>query len=78
MRDHGRPTLKPERQSNGKPSASDFASRCSGIEVTDVWDSKDAFEQFAAEQIGPITADVGIPGPPQITFHEVHNYLTAG
>ncbi len=49
-----------------------------GIQVTDVWDSKEAFEQFAAEQIGPLTAEVGIPGPPEITFHEVHNYLTAG
>ena len=49
-----------------------------GIQVTDVWDSKEAFEQFAAEQIGPITAEVGVPGPPEITFHEVHNYLTAG
>lgn len=49
-----------------------------GIQVTDVWDSKEAFEQFAAEQIGPITAEVGVPNPPEITFHEVHNYLTAG
>ena len=30
------------------------------------------------ETIGPITAEAGIPGPPQITFREVHNYLTAG
>jgi hypothetical protein len=50
----------------------------SGIRVTDVWESKDHFEKFAAEQIGPHTQAVGVPGPPKITFHEVHNYLTAG
>ncbi len=46
--------------------------------MTDVWDSKEEFEQFAAEQIGPITTAAGVPGPPELTFHEVHNYLTAG
>jgi hypothetical protein len=49
-----------------------------GIRVTDVWNSREQFEQFAEEQIGPITAAVGIQGPPQVTFYEVHNYLTAG
>jgi hypothetical protein len=49
----------------------------SGIRVTDVWKTKEDFEAFAQEKIGPITAEVGL-GPPQITFHEVHNHLTAG
>jgi hypothetical protein len=49
-----------------------------GIRVTDVWRTREEFDKFAAEQIGPITAEVGIPGPPQITFYDVHNYLTAG
>lgn len=49
-----------------------------GIRVTDVWRSKEAFEQFAQEQIGPATAKVGLPHPPEITFYEVYNYLTAG
>ena len=49
-----------------------------GLRVVDVWASKEQFERFAQEKIGPITAEVGIPGPPRITFHEVHNYLTAG
>ena len=48
-----------------------------GLLVVDVWDSEEAFEQFAAEQIGPYTAEVGI-GPPQITPYEVHNFLTGG
>ena len=48
-----------------------------GIRVTDVWRTREEFDKFAAEQIGPITAEVGIPGPPQMTFYDVHNYLTA-
>ena len=48
-----------------------------GIRVTDVWESKEAFEKFSEEQIGPITQEVGI-SPPTIQFFEVHNYLTAG
>jgi len=46
--------------------------------VTDVWADRETFDRFAEERIGPITAEVGIPGPPRITFYEVHNYLTAG
>jgi len=49
-----------------------------GIRVTDVWESREIFERFAQEQIGPITASVGVGDPPQITYYEVHNYLTAG
>lgn len=49
-----------------------------GIRVTDVWESRDVFDTFAQEKIGPITQEVGIPAPPDITFFEVHNYLTAG
>lgn len=50
----------------------------SGIRVVDVWESRDHFEKFAAAKIGPLTAQVGIPAPPKITFFEVHNYLTKG
>jgi hypothetical protein len=49
-----------------------------GMRVVDVWETKEQFERFAQEKIGPISAEVGIPAPPTITFHEVHNYLTAG
>jgi hypothetical protein len=50
----------------------------SGLRITDVWESKAQFEKFAQEKIGPITQEVGIPGPPETTFFEVHNYLTEG
>lgn len=48
-----------------------------GIRVVDVWESREQFQDFADNQIGPITQEVGIPNPPQIRFHEVHNHLTA-
>jgi hypothetical protein len=48
-----------------------------GIRVTDVWESREQFDQFATEQIRPITAEVGVPRP-EVTFYEVHNYLTKG
>lgn len=48
-----------------------------GIRVTDVWNSKGEFEAFAQEQIGPITAEAGLNAP-EVSFYEVHNYLTAG
>ncbi|MGZ4168828.1 MAG: hypothetical protein ACXVRW_11250 [Solirubrobacteraceae bacterium] len=49
-----------------------------GIRVTDVWETREQFDEFATDQIGPITRDVGIPQSPEVSFHEVHNYLTAG
>jgi hypothetical protein len=49
-----------------------------GIRVTDVWETREEFDAFAAAKIGPLAASVGIPGPPKVTFYEVHNYLTAG
>ena len=49
-----------------------------GIRVTDVWETQEQFGKFSEERIGPISAEVGIPNPPNVTFYEVHNYLTAG
>jgi hypothetical protein len=49
-----------------------------GIRITDVWQSRELFERFAQEKIGPITAAVGVTQPPRITLYQVHNYLTAG
>ena len=49
-----------------------------GIRVTDVWESQEQFDAFAQEKIGPMSSEAGLPGPPQSTVFEVHNYLTAG
>ncbi len=48
-----------------------------GLLVTGVWQSRRDFEQFAAE-FGSRAAEVGVRGPPQITFHDVHSLLAAG
>ena len=48
-----------------------------GIRVTDVWESREHFDAFAEEQIGPHSQAVGLPGPPTMTFYDVHNHLTA-
>lgn len=48
-----------------------------GIRVIDVWETKEDFERFATEKIGPLSQEAGMSGP-RMSFHAVHNYLTAG
>lgn len=50
----------------------------SGLRVVNVWETHEQFDQFAQEQIGPFTAEVGIAGPPRMQFFDVHNYFTPG
>jgi hypothetical protein len=45
-----------------------------GIRVTDVWETREKFERFAQEQIGPFSQQAGL-AEPQISFHDAHNYL---
>jgi hypothetical protein len=47
-----------------------------GIRVVDVWESKEQFERFAEEKIGPLTEQAGFGPPPAITSYEVHNHLS--
>jgi len=47
-----------------------------GFRVVDLWESKEAFERFAQEQIGPYSREVGIDAEPETSFYDVHNYLT--
>ena len=47
-----------------------------GLRVVDVWETKEAYEKFAAEQIGPYSAEVGMTEPPEMRVYEVHSYLT--
>jgi hypothetical protein len=49
-----------------------------GIRVTDVWQDKQTFERFVAERLTPAFKEAGVDAQPQITFFDVHNYLTAG
>ena len=47
-----------------------------GVRIVDVWETQEVYDQFAAEQIGPYSAEAGITDPPEIRVYEVHNYLT--
>lgn len=49
-----------------------------GLKVTDVWESREQFDAFAQEKIGPLSEQAGFAGPPKLTFYEVHNYYTPG
>lgn len=49
-----------------------------GMRVVDVWETREQFERFAQEQIGPYSKEVGLEGEPATRFYDVHNYLTAG
>jgi hypothetical protein len=49
-----------------------------GPRLTDVWESREVFDKFAQEKMGPAVEAAGVPGPPTFTFYEVYNYLTAG
>lgn len=49
-----------------------------GMHVVDVWESREAFDRFAQEQIGPFSAEVGIEGEPEMTFYDIHSHLAAG
>jgi hypothetical protein len=48
------------------------------MRVIDVWESREAFDQYAQEKIGPYSAEVGITEPPETRVYEVHNYLGRG
>ena len=46
-----------------------------GIRIVDVYESREAMEKFAGEQIMPITQKHNI-SPPKMTVWPVHNTLT--
>jgi hypothetical protein len=47
-----------------------------GIRVIDVWESRDAYEKFAASSIIPISREVGMSDTPEVQLFEVHSYFT--
>lgn len=44
--------------------------------MADVWESREQYDKFAQEKIGPLSIEAGFPGPPQTTYYEVANYFT--
>jgi hypothetical protein len=49
-----------------------------GILVTDLWKSRELYDAFARDQIGPYSAEAGIPERPKITYYDAYNYFTQG
>ena len=49
-----------------------------GMLNTDVWATRERFDEYARDKIMPLTRQAGITTTPKLTFHEVHNYFTAG
>jgi hypothetical protein len=47
-----------------------------GFRVVDVWETKDGFDRFAEDKIGPYTREAGINEQPEIRVYDVHNHLT--
>lgn len=50
----------------------------SGIRIVDVWESREAYEEFAEERMYPVASEVGVAETPEIQFFEVHNYFAGG
>jgi steroid delta-isomerase-like uncharacterized protein len=48
-----------------------------GLHVVDVWETREAYDRFAQEKIGPYSAEAGM-SPPTLEFFEVHNHFTPG
>ncbi|MBA3562088.1 MAG: hypothetical protein H0W35_05140 [Actinobacteria bacterium] len=46
-----------------------------GIRVVDVWETREQFDRFAQERIGPYSKEVGVEGMPETRFYDVHAYL---
>jgi len=67
----------------GGPSAREELFHCvmktdDGFRIIDVWESREAFEQFLEARIRPVAPEVGVSEPPEIQFFEVHNYFAGG
>jgi hypothetical protein len=69
-----------QREGGGPPGALFHwtAATPDGLRVVDVWRSREEFDRFAMEQMGPITQQAGFTSAPAMAFFDVYNYLTAG
>jgi hypothetical protein len=54
------------------------AATDNGILVMDLWKSRELYDAFARDQIGPFSEEAGIPGPPKITYHDNLQLLHPG
>jgi ketosteroid isomerase-like protein len=54
------------------------AAAAGGVRITDVWQDRETFDDFAEHRIKPYSEMAGVPAPTSVTFYDVHNYFTAG
>lgn len=54
------------------------AATDTGMFITDIWKSRELYDAFAKEQIGPFSMEAGFPGPPKVTYYELHNHFMPG
>jgi hypothetical protein len=47
-----------------------------GFRVIDVWESREAFEEFLQTKILMVSSEVGVTAPPEIQYFDVHNYFS--
>jgi hypothetical protein len=43
-----------------------------GLNVTDVWESAEAFGAFSEQRLGPAVQEIGIQGEPNVRFCPMH------
>lgn len=48
-----------------------------GAKIVDVWRTREQADDFYQNQLGPVTAELGIQQP-ETAYFEVHNLQTAG
>src|SRR5713101_4792743 len=49
-----------------------------GVNVTDVWESEDAFNAFAERRLMPVVkGELGLPGEPNVEFFPAHRIFDA-
>ena len=44
-----------------------------GLHVLDVWQSREEFERFQRDKLGPLVQEIGISGRPDVRFAEAHS-----
>jgi len=49
-----------------------------GFRITDVWESRSAFQQFAQESLGPALKAIGVAVPSDVQVFPVYNFLAGG
>jgi hypothetical protein len=47
-----------------------------GINVTDVWESRQQFDRFFQDRLMPGIQEVGIGGQPDVSWSDVHAYFS--